>query len=175
MIHSFGNFNTRTKRRYRRTGNPRTPGTTPSAVLFVLRTQQGALATKLKAKEKELNVVTKRSVKIVERTGTQVQILLTKSDPWGNPHCKRVECLVCLNESKEKSKCRETNTLNENTCVLCKTQGVDKKYIRETSRSTFSRGAEHLQDLTSGKETSHMKQHSAESHPELAGTLRTPA
>ena len=54
----------------------------PSAILFVPRTKEGRLAELLREKEQELRKTLKQKVKIVERSGTRLEYLLCKSDPW---------------------------------------------------------------------------------------------
>ena len=62
------------------------------------------------------------------------------------------------------SRCRETSPVHENTCRLCLTTGTIKKYIGETARSGYRRSVEHLGDLQSRKEESHMLTHLEECH-----------
>ena len=79
------------------------------------------------------------------------------------------------NCTKEKSRCRATITLYEYTCKICKENGVVRKNVGETSRSTFLRGTEHVSDLVGEKETSHMLQHLQDTHQDLVGTLKKSA
>lgn len=92
----------------RDTNTDQVPNPQSNAVIFVPRTHNGALATSLKEKEEELNRVIRRRVKVVEKTGTQPQHILTKSDPWGSPSCEREDCLVCPSnkDNTNTSKCR---------------------------------------------------------------------
>ena len=143
----------------------------PSAVLFVPRTHNGTLASLLKEKEMEINKISRRKIKIIEKTGTQIQRILTKADPWGDPPCQREDCMMCAACTEDSSRCRKQNTVYENSCRKCKESGETIKYIGETSRSTYQRSAEHLQDLMSSKEGSHMAQHIRDKHPELQGTI----
>ena len=59
----------------------------PSSVPLTPRTHNGELVNLLRSKEREINKVSRRSIKILEKTGTQVQRILTKSDSWGEPPC----------------------------------------------------------------------------------------
>ena len=127
----------------------------------------------IKKKEEELNKISRRRVKVIEKTGTQLQRILTKSDPWGEGCCERVDCLPCASNTKTKGNCRRINTVYENTCLLCKETGSTRLYIGETSRSTYRRGSEHLRDLLNSSEKSHMHQHIVGTHPELIGQLTT--
>ena len=136
----------------------------PDTVMFVDRTKGGALATALRAKERELNQFSTKRVKIVERNGQQVQALLTNPDPWGDTVCHRGDCLPCT-RNEDKTQCRSANVVYESVCKLCKAQGQTTKYLGETSRSLYERTAEHLRDLLSRKETSHMFSHLTSAHP----------
>ena len=128
---------------------------------------------RIQKKEKELNKLTRRRVKVVERTGTQIQHILTKSDPWGDLKCTRKDCLVCASTQTERTKCRSTSTVYTNTCLICKSRGTKKLYIGETARRSFRRSSEHTRDLRKCTEDSHMHLHICEEHPELEGTLTT--
>ena len=66
----------------------------PSAILFVPRTKEVKLADLLREKELELSKTLKQKVKIVERSGTRLEHLLCKSDPWGDLDCGRDNCLI---------------------------------------------------------------------------------
>ena len=52
------------------------------AVMFVPYTEGGELARKLRENVENINKLTNNRVKIIERTGIELQDLLTKSDPW---------------------------------------------------------------------------------------------
>ena len=79
-------------------------------------------------------MVSRHKVKIVEKTGDQVQSVLTMSDPWGQDVCHRPDCMMCCSEDSENTKCRTENAVYENQCMLCKKVGVETKFIGETSR-----------------------------------------
>ena len=59
------------------------------------RTPEGALAQRIKAVEDDLNKISRRKVRVVEKCGTKVQDILTMSDPWGDTPCERMNCLMC--------------------------------------------------------------------------------
>ena len=48
----------------------------PDAPLFIPRTPGGALATLMKEKEKEINMLSKKKVKIIERNGKRLEHIL---------------------------------------------------------------------------------------------------
>ena len=161
------------------------------AVMFVPHTPGSELAKKLRENEEHLVKITGTKVKIIERTGTKIQDLLTRSNPWKGADCERQNCLLCFTKCKtEKNKsqdCHQRNVVYEIRCLTCQELETNKiieqdltqqekveqqtkiklfKYIGETSRSCYERGWEHLNDLTSLKSSSHMLKHIVNSHPE---------
>ena len=87
----------------------------PVSVLFCPQTPFGALANKLKEKEKLLSELCGETVKIVERSGTTIKQLLVKSNPWQKGTvCSRAEtdCLLCQT-GKGKWDCRKRNLVYE--------------------------------------------------------------
>ena len=136
----------------------------PSSILFVKRTPRGALATALKEDEETLSKVLKKRVKIVERNGTQLQHLLTRSDPWAGADCGRPSCTVCCQEEEVTPNCRQSNITYRTVCRLCKQRGDHSTYIGESSRSLYERQKEHVGDFRTGGEKSHMYQHLQECH-----------
>ena len=71
------------------------------AVLFSPYTKNSALAMKLREAEEKLATLTGYKLKIVERAGTKLEDLLTKSKAWQGIDCGRKLCLLC--ETKEKT------------------------------------------------------------------------
>ena len=108
--------------------------------------------------------MSRRRVKLVEKTGTQLQQILTKPDLLGSTVGSRADCLVCPASKDGLSRCRDTNLVYENTCRLCLAKGTTKKYIGETARSGYRRSTEHLGDLQSKSVESHMLSHIEEPH-----------
>ena len=68
---------------------------TPKAVMFVPYTWNSGLAKELRAAEEELFKLTGYKIKIIERSGTTLEELLHKSDPWQGIDCERHNCLLC--------------------------------------------------------------------------------
>ena len=141
-----------------------TENKTPSSVLFVERTMGGDLAQTLRDKERELNKVGTKRVKVVERNGDQLGGILTSPNPWGEERCDRPDCLSCKNSSSDRGTCRDRNVVYQTTCRLCKAKGETVSYVGETARSLYERCREHLKDNMSNKTKSHMKEHYEESH-----------
>ena len=137
----------------------------PSAVLFIERTRGGKLISRLREKEAEINKLSLRKVKLVERNGRQVQQVLTSPDPWGDEVCERRDCLACEGGDTEgRVICRTRNVVYSTRCKVCKEGGVDTRYIGETSRSLYERISEHTHDVWSSKELSHMRTHLEAEH-----------
>ena len=145
------------------------------AVMFIPYTPGPELAKKLRENEENFSKITQNKIKIVERTGTKLVDLLTKADPWKGADCQRENCLLCLTKMKtEKNKtqdCHKRNVVYETRCLTCERKEQDKidnleieeqekkqekskiklfKYIGETSRSSFERGWEHVNDMGHG-------------------------
>ena len=139
---------------------PETANKTPSAVLFIERTPNGGLAQRLRQKETEINQIGTKRIKIVERNGDQIQAMLTKSNPWGEPKCDRRDCISCLTSERDRGgECRDSNIVYKSTCKICKETGDKTSYVGETHRSLFERTREHAQDSMTAKEKSHIREH----------------
>ena len=155
------------------------------SVMFVPYTPGGVLAKKLRENEEKIANITKNRVKIVERTGTKLQDVLTKANPWKGIDCTRKNCLLChtkmKTEKNENQDCHKRSLVYEIKCLTCEKRELEKieknentkkreqikqfKYIGETSRSSYERGWEHLNDLAQLKSSSHMLKHIVGEHP----------
>ena len=161
------------------------------AVMFVPYTTNGTLAKLLRQNEEKLEELTGTKLKIVERSGTKLVDILTKSNPWQGQDCSRKNCLLChtkMRTDKNTSQdCSKRNIVYETTCVTCERQEIEAienseldektkndkkrnislfKYIGESSRSSYERGWEHVNDLTSLNPRSHMLKHILSHHPD---------
>ena len=161
------------------------------SVMFVPHTPGSELAKKLRLNEEHLAKLSENRVKIVERTGTKIVDLLTRSNPWKGADCERENCLVCFTklrtEKKKTQDCHQRNIVYETRCLTCQETEQDKinnmditehekrelnkkiklfKYIGESSRSTFERGWEHLNDMAQLRTSSHMLKHALTEHRE---------
>ena len=159
------------------------------AVMFVPFTPGSELAKLLRENEEKLVKITDSKIKIVERTGIKIQELLTKSNPWKGNDCERENCLLCYTklrtEKLRTQECHQRNIVYEKRCLNCEEQEhhrIDQleitehekrelkkkimiyKYIGETSRSSFERGWEHLNDLARLSTSSHMLKHILTEH-----------
>ena len=113
----------------------------PNSLLFVDRTKDGSLITKLRTVEGRLQEALGSKIKLVEKVGNAVKNILWKPDPWGS-ECKEIACKVCK-EGDEKRICNRRNIVYRSTCLICKDQGKKSIYIGETSRTLLERAGEH--------------------------------
>ena len=152
--------------------------------MFVPYTTNGKLAKMLRENEERLSQLTLTKLKIVERTGTKLQDILTKSNPWQGQDCTRENCLLCHTKARTdkltSQDCSKRNIVYETTCVTCETlarkeieeddlgdqEKLDKKkkiklfkYVGESGRSAYERGWEHVNDMTTLNPRSHMLKH----------------
>lgn len=160
------------------------------SVMFVPYTRGGELAKKLRENEEKVSKINKNRVKIVERAGVKIQDVLTKANPWKGHDCKCKNCLLCHTKiktgKKENQDCHKRSLVYEVRSLTCENKELEEienkeigeqekkmlreqvrkyKYIGETSRSSYERGWEHLNDLTQLKSTSHMLKHIVGEHP----------
>ena len=126
----------------------------------------------------------------MERTGTKLQDILTRSNPWQGEDCTRKNCLLCHTKARTgkliTQECSKRNIVYETTCTTCedsarqeqenldqegqenngKKNGVKLfKYIGESSRSAYERGWEHVNDMATLNPRSHMLKHVLLHHP----------
>ena len=159
------------------------------SVMFIPYTVGGELAKQLRQAEEELGRRTGYKIKIVERTGTKLEDMLHKSNPWQGQDCERPGCLICLTKTKTMKKldqdCTKRNITYETWCRSCERKEIKNieestedeeerkvkirriklyKYIGESSRSGYERGLEHQKDLKDLKMDSHMLKHYFSSH-----------
>ena len=63
--------------------------------LFVPFTKGSELARRMREAENTLQYITGYRIQIVERSGQNLEDILTKSDPWQGQDCGRELCLLC--------------------------------------------------------------------------------
>ena len=155
------------------------------SVIFIPHTPNSELSKLLKEKEIELEKVTGDKLKIVEKSGTKIEDILTKTDPWKGSDCRRENCFLCntkiITGKDLKKDCTKRNILYEIRCLSCEKEELDKieelcgddikkkkqmesemivpRYIGESGRSAFERGFEHLDQLATLNKKSHMLKH----------------
>merc|ERR1711888_112933 len=89
-----------------------------AAPLFVPSTKDGMLARRLRDEEERLGRMVGWSYKIVERGGTTLKELLTKSNIFEKENCGRGGCISCLKGEKPQN-CRRRGLMYETHCVEC--------------------------------------------------------
>ena len=83
--------------------------------------------------------------------------MLQRSDPFREKQCNNFDCLVC--STGRKGFCCSTGVTYELVCQVC-----CHKYIRETSRSAYTCGKEHLRALEKRDKSSVLWRHSCDNH-----------
>ena len=121
--------------------------------------------------EEEMYKVTGYKMKIVERAGKSLINMLTKSNPWGGNDCGRRGCLLCTTKAATgknlTQSCSKRSLVYETWCADCLKRHEDSnggeggiyKYIGETAKSAYERGANHLYDRKNLDLESHMLKH----------------
>ena len=95
------------------------------SVMFVQRTEGGKLVDALRREE---HVIAERAgyrVKLVEKAGSKLTQLLTRSDPFGGQPCERMDCPPCASKSLTGKvfPCWKTNLTYKATCLRCQAGG----------------------------------------------------
>ena len=184
------NTNNNMKNKKHKKQEKQAQNTTLRAVMFIPYTPNGELAKILRDNENKLEELTGTRLKLVERTGSKLVDLITRSNPWQGLDCQRENCLLCFTKSEtEKLKtqeCTKRNIVYETRCRTCEDKEKSRieeleldekskneelknlkifKYVGETSRSAFERGWEHLNDMATLNKNSHMLKHVIMNHP----------
>ena len=124
------------------------------APIFVPVTPKGELKQRLQKRVDESGF----AIKIVERAGTPIKRKLQRSDPFRDPNCQRPDCFVC--QSGGSGSCNSESVTYDIICKECNCPC----YRGETAVNAYSRGKEHLQDLSNKRSISVMMRHSTEKH-----------
>ena len=108
---------------------------------------------------------------VLEDGGKSVKSDMVKSNPFPTREgCKRKECVMC-DQAPSKGKCWESNVCYKITCnrTPCVGSEVIPTYVGETSRSYFTRGAQHMALYRGKKESSFLWKHTQERHGGVIG------
>ena len=133
-----------------------------TTTLFIPPTPGSTLLKELQRVERSNSQGRDWGVKFVEKRGTTLDQLLSKSYPWTTPTCQDVRCFPCSSAPPgrpPKISCRTPGVGYRITCLLCKEAGRDSAYEGETGRNGHTRGREHLRDLTTGSRASPLVSH----------------
>ena len=101
-------------------GNSHTRQSAPEikSVLFVPRTNGGELLRRLRKRETELAGIFGYRVKLVERAGTQIRMILCKKNPFAGQNCLRDYCMIC--KEGGKGDCKRRNITYKTSCDNCR-------------------------------------------------------
>ena len=128
-------------------------------MLFVEQTKNGMLAKMFRDQEMRLAELTGFKVKITEMNGTAVKNILHDPNPWALARCSRPDCYPC--HTGDKISCYKRNITYAHKCQA---PGCGKEYVGESSRSSYERGHEHMNDYTKKKPDSHRLKHETTDH-----------
>ena len=128
--------------------------------MFVDTTPNGELKKRVEAACRK----NKMRIKVVEKISNTVKKELQKSNPFGQEHCRRNDCITCglgltIN-------CRKRGVVYEMYCEDCKAalEKEEKKYRGQTNRTTYHRTKEHFDKWEKKAEDSVLHKHSLQCH-----------
>ena len=101
-------------------------------------------------------------IRAVECTGRTIKGSLQRSNPFRRATCGRVSCFIC--ETGGRGSCEKENVNYDIACVGCEEDETKSVYHGETSKNSYTRGAQHLKDLEKRRSTSVMWRHCREKH-----------
>ena len=135
------------------------------SVLMVPATPKGELKNIIQEKASNANL----KVKIVEKAGMKLSAYLKKFDKSSTDKlCDENDCMICMNETKIKRKCRTPNVVYKITCKECEKAGLKANYYGESSFNGYTRGAQHATNYRSKckstQEKSALRTHAREHH-----------
>ena len=129
-------------------------------VMFVEVTLNGELKRRVEKACKRNGA----KIKVVEKISSTVKKELQRSNPFGQQHCGRKDCVTCnLGLSMN---CRKRGPVYEMYCMNCEeaVERPEKKYRGQTGRTVYHRMKEHFSDWENGNEKSVLQKHSLECH-----------
>jgi hypothetical protein len=97
------------------------------SVLFVEQTRGGKLMKLLKETQSRLTGMLGFKLKIEERGGTKLSMLLPNTNPWRGAPCGRADCVTCNQGGDHLPDCTRRNILYENICTVCNPDMMEKK------------------------------------------------
>jgi hypothetical protein len=126
--------------------NHKNPNVSYKSVLFVPPTPGGLLTKLMKIREEEINRNSQERIKIIEKSGQNIENILVKKDPFKKENCSEKLCPICKNTDKKLDVYCNTNNVGYKwQCNTCKSRNRTMVYEDETSRSARMRGIEHVQ------------------------------
>ena len=133
--------------------------------MFVPHTPEGTLARMLQEVDDLFRKGTDlKRIKMVERGGTTLKNILSRSNPWARDGCERQDCLPCRGERGKGGNCQQEGVVYRISCQECSKRMIRSEYTGETSRTGYLRGREHLDGLDKKKEDNPLWKHCAVVH-----------
>ena len=126
-------------------------------VLFVDTTPNGELRRRVETACKRNDM----RIKVVEKIGSTMKKELQRSNPFGQQHCKRIDCVTC--NLGLQINCRKRGQVYEIWCKDCEAN-VEKKYKGQTGRTLYHRMKEHFKKWDDKVEDSALYKHSVQCH-----------
>ena len=120
--------------------------------MYVETTPNGELKRRVEAACKKNEM----KIKIVEKIGNAMKKELQRSNPFGQQHCTRTDCVTC--NLGLQINCRKRGQVNELWCKNCE-EDVKKKYQGQTGRTLYNRIKEHFNKWESKNEDSILHKH----------------
>ena len=125
------------------------------SVLFVPATPESELQKKM---QEQLNR-SKIKMKVIEKSGTKVQRMLQKNDPFSRKTCTQQEkCMVC--SGNNPGGCRDNGVTYRINCE----EDCSYEYTGQTHHNGFTRGEWHLQEFRQQHTKSALWKHCANVH-----------
>ena len=128
------------------------------SVMFVPATPGSVLMKKYRNEVEKSGL----KIRIVEKAGMSLKQQLQRSDPFKPLRCGREDCFVCTSGGKGSCKSMEVNYLI--SCEDCEEMESERNYKGETSRTSYVRGGEHLDDFEKKREKSVLWKHCRDKH-----------
>ena len=139
-----------------------------AGALFIQRTAEGKLAEALRREEQVISKLAGYKVYKMERAGSKLEDLLTRSDPFSGADCQREKCYPCLTKaiSLKWLPCWRVNCTYIAECFKCKEEGKKAVYHGESGKSLHIRSQKHMEKLKSWDQSNFMLRHNLLYHPE---------
>ena len=135
------------------------------ATLFVPYTPGSELCKIIQETDDEFVLGTRyKRIKVVERVGPTLEQILCKPSPWKFQGCTRNECFPCQHGGGAGGDCQREGVTYTIHCLECRKAGRDVEYVGETSRTTFERGSQHVNDLENEVSGKPLWEHVKEDH-----------
>ena len=133
-------------------------------VVFVPYTPGGVLAKTWRSTIERLMGGWAGGLKVVEQVGKSILSNLQRADPFKESTCDR-DCFSCNTGGGD---CEKESVGYEISCEECGKEGIERKYIGETSKNSYKRGKQHLEKYCSQskktREATFMWKHTEDKH-----------